>query len=203
MANPVLINYIGPSMNPTLKAGDILETIPYANSRINVGDIVVFHPRKGSSHVVHRVVALGSFEVKTRGDNNIEPDPYVFSPKTIIGKVVSFQRGGKIIPIQGGKRGLISANYLWAKNRVDLNISRMLIPAYHWLSETGIIRRLFAPLFKPSNFLLPTSSGNRNATLFRTLDDWQTPSRKMPMRIKRPFRLLINEAYLPDETIFS
>ena len=203
MANPVHVKYTGPSMNPTLKAGDILETIPYAGSKISVGDIVVFHPREGSPNVVHRVVALASFEVKTRGDNNLEADPYVIPPNRIIGKVVSIQRGGKIIPIPGGKRGLISANYLWAKNRGDLTLSRMLIPAYHWLSETGIIRRLFAPLFKPRIFYFRHPQGIEMQLCLRRWVIGRRLPGKSQWRIKRPFRLLINEAHLPDETTVS
>jgi hypothetical protein len=71
MANPIQINYIGPSMNPTLKAVEILETIPYPGSKISIGDVAVFRLREESPHVVHRVVVLGNFEVKKKPEETI------------------------------------------------------------------------------------------------------------------------------------
>jgi len=199
MANPVHVKYTGPSMNPTLKAGDNLETIPYAGSKISVGDIVVFHPRERSRNVVHRVVALGFFGVKTRGDNNSEADPYVIPPNRIIGKVVAVQRGDINIPIHGGKQGSISANFLWAKNRIDLTISRMLNPAYHWLSRTGILRRLSSPFFKPSILCFKRPAGTEMQLVIGRWVIGRRFAGQNQWRIRRPFRLLVDEALLTDE----
>ena len=80
-------NYSGPSMNPTLKAGDSLRVAPYENTRINVGDVVVFHTPERERHVTHRVISVDSRGVRTRGDNNNKTDSWLLRPDEIIGRI--------------------------------------------------------------------------------------------------------------------
>jgi len=54
---------LGPSMLPTLRAGDALWVVPYDGARIRRGDVVVFCPPPAAGAevghpVVHRVVAV-------------------------------------------------------------------------------------------------------------------------------------------------
>jgi len=86
------LNYIGPSMNPTLKAGDGLIVVAYEDSPIFVGDVVVFrHPEK-KHRIAHRVVTVDSRGLTTRGDGNHRLDPWVLTRTDIIGRVVAAQR---------------------------------------------------------------------------------------------------------------
>jgi signal peptidase I len=194
---PSDMNYTGPSMNPTLKAGDGLSVIPYRNRRIQIGDVVVFpHPER-SYNVVHRVVAVDSRGVRTRGDNSINMDLWILNPVDIIGRVVSAKRENRSVTIQGGALGIIFAPILWTIKKVNLSVSRILHPIYHWLAGSGILIEFnwFLPKIHALSFNRPEGRefqllmGNR--VIGRRLpgkDHWQ---------IARPFRLFVDETSLP------
>ena len=109
---PSDMNYAGPSMNPTLKAGDGINVIPYGNRKFFIGDVVVFPRPEGNDNVVHRVVAVDSQGIRTRGDNNLNMDPWVLLPDDIIGRVVSAKRKNRNVTIHGRIRGSIIASAL-------------------------------------------------------------------------------------------
>ena len=191
------INYTGPSMNPTLKAGDGLFVVPYGDKKIRIGDVVVFRDPEGKYNIVHRVVAVDSRVVTTKGDNNINNDPWVLLPDDIIGHVVSAQRKSRIVTIRGGIWGRISAPAFWTIKQVNLSVSRILHPAYHMLAGSGIFIKFnsFLPKTRVLSFHRPGGTeyhllmGNR--VIGRCLpgkDHWQ---------IARPFRLFVDEASLP------
>ena len=192
MTDPLPVKYTGPSMNPTLKAGDVLMTIPYEDRKIRVGDIVVFQPSEEMRHVVHRVVSYDSCGVKTRGDNNSKADPYVIPPSRIIGKVVALQRGNINITIHGGPRGSIYANILLITKRINVILSKILHPAYHWLSQKGFLRRFLSPLLK-TKVLYFKRHGNVEMQI---LIGRRVVARRLPgdseWRISRPYRLVID-----------
>ncbi len=100
-----ILNYTGPSMNPTLKVGDGMTVVPYGNRRIRVGDVVVFRSPKQDHYVVHRVVSVDSQGIRTIGDNNDRIDPWVLSPDNIMGRVISARRKNRDVTIHGGTRG--------------------------------------------------------------------------------------------------
>ncbi len=191
------INYTGPSMNPTLKAGDGLFVVPYGDRKLRIGDVVVFRDPEGKYNIAHRVVAVDSRGVTTKGDNNINIDPWVLLPDDIIGHVVSAQRKSMIVTIRGGIWGRISAPAFWTIKRANLSVSRILNPAYHWLARSGIFIKFnwFLPKIHVLSFNRPEGRefqllmGNR--VIGRCLpgkDHWQ---------IMRPLRLFVDEASLP------
>jgi molybdopterin converting factor small subunit len=51
---PITMNYIGTSMNPTLKPGDKLEIIPYHGQGIRRGDVIALIPPGGDYKVWHQ-----------------------------------------------------------------------------------------------------------------------------------------------------
>ncbi len=69
----------GPSMQPTLHAGDLVIVRDVDPAEIGVGDVIRF--RKGGLPVIHRVVDLDDSGARpvfiTRGDNNNQDDPPV------------------------------------------------------------------------------------------------------------------------------
>lgn len=79
----------GPSMTPTLVAGDIIITQVVAPETIQIGDIIRF--RQGKADVVHRVIDIqnenGQITFITKGDYNNVTDPPV-SASQFEGKVV-------------------------------------------------------------------------------------------------------------------
>lgn len=80
----------GPSMQPTLEAGDLVIVRDIDPSEIDVGDVIRF--RKGDVPVIHRVVDLDDSGARpvfiTRGDNNDKDDPPVLAAN-VDGEVVA------------------------------------------------------------------------------------------------------------------
>ena len=190
--------YNGPSMNPTLKAGDRLRVVPYANRCIGVGDVVVLRIPDGKRNVTHRVVSVGPRGVKTRGDNNNMTDSWILRPGEIIGRVRSACRGTKSISIHGGRRGRIYASALRSIKRVNLTISRMLHPVYHRLAASGIFRRALPYGTKPRVFCFTRPNGvEMQLCLGRWIIGRRRPGWEQ-WQIRRPFRLFLDEASLPD-----
>ena len=191
------MNYAGPSMSPTLKAGDNLCVIPYGDNKICVGDVVVFPHPEGSYNVVHRVVAVDLQGVRTRGDNSINMDPWILNPDDIFGCVVSAKRENRSVTIHGGALGRIFAPILWTLKKVNLLVSRILHPVYHMLARSGI--------FIKFNWFLPkilVLSFNRiEGREFQLLMGNRVIGRRLPgkdqWQIARPFRLFIDETSLP------
>ena len=191
-------NYNGPSMNPTLKAGDRLRVVPYDNKRIHVGDVVVFQAPEGKRHITHRVVSVDSRGVRTRGDNNNKTDSWVLRPDEITGRVISALRGAKSISIRGGRRGMIYARSLWFIKHANLAISRIFHPAYHRLAASGIFKRALPHGTKPRVFCFTRPNGvEMHLLMGRWIIGRRRPGWEQ-WQMRRPFRLFVDEASLPD-----
>ena len=191
-------NYNGPSMNPTLKAGDQLRVVPYENKMICVGDVVIFHVPEGERQVTHRVISVDSRGVRTRGDNNNNTDSRVLRPDEIAGRVISACRGTKSISIHGGRRGLIYASALWSIKRINLAISRILHPPYRRLSESGIFRRALPHRARPRVLCFTRPNG---VEMHLLMGKWIIGRRRPgweEWQVRPPFRLFVDEASLPD-----
>lgn len=191
------INYTGPSMNPTLKAGDGLLVVPYGDKKIRIGDVVVFRDPEGKYNIVHRVVAVDSRGVTTKGDNNINIDPWVLLPDDIIGHVVSAQRKSRIVTIHGGAWGRIFVPALWTIKQVNLAVSRTLYPVYHWIAGSGIFIKFnwFLPKIHVLSFNRP--EGRELQLLMRDRVIGRRLPGKDQWQIARPFRLFVDETSLP------
>ena len=102
----------------------------YKGIKIRVGDVVVFHPLDREALVVHRVLTIDSDAIKTRGDNNSAPDPWVLEPKDIIGRITRAKRKNRTQKIYGGLPGRLYVSGVGAIKQVDLMVSRILHPAH-------------------------------------------------------------------------
>jgi hypothetical protein len=190
-------HYIGSSMFPTLKTGDILSVAPYKDKDIRVGDVVAFYSAHDGIRIVHRVISSDKNGIKTKGDNKIAIDNCVLQPNDIIGRVVTAQRGKKEIKIPEGFPGRIYALILEAWKRTDMVVSTMLRPAYRWSTRTGIVRKLFSRwictqvlCFKHGDLMeMQLQLGRR--IIGRRL------SGQNQWHIIRPFKIFIDEATLP------
>lgn len=181
----------GYSMFPTLRIGDSLNVIAYGDRKIYPGDVVLF---RGSGHdVVHRVITVNSKGIITQGDNNAGPDKPIL-PENILGHVISVQRGNRTVTIHGGKRGLIIAKVLRIKKALSLKISRMLHPFYHALAGSGLFRIM---KFETQILCFERPEGTEMQLLLgkRVIAKRLPGSREW--KIRRPFRLFIDETSLP------
>jgi len=192
------MNYIGPSMNPTLRPGDRLRVIPYDGRDIRRGDVVVFVPPGGDTKIIHRVVYIDSNGIKTRGDNCNQPDGWVLSPDCILGRVVAAQRSNRWRSIFGGPLGRLFAEAVRVIHAVDSCVSFLLRPAYREFARAGIFIRLLPAQMRPRVISLNRVAGKELQLLLgrRVVGRW-LPG-KTRWHIRRPFRLFVDEETLPE-----
>ena len=192
-----MINYIGTSMFPTLKTGDILRVVSYKDRDIRVGDVVVFNSPFGKVPIVHRVFSVDKKGIRTKGDNKIAIDDCILQPDDIIGQVVSAQRGKKDVKILNGFPGLIYGSILDAGKRMDMVVSTILRPAYRWLTRTGIFRKLLLRWIHTQVLCFKHGDGTEmQLHLGRRMIGRRLPGQNQ-WHILRPFKIFIDEATLP------
>jgi signal peptidase len=192
------INYIGPSMNPTLKTGDRLHITPYDGQTIQRGDVVVFIPPAGDSKIIHRVVVIDSRGIRTRGDNCTDVDPWILNPEQILGRVVRARRRNKRLRVFGGPIGSLFAGVIRAIHSIESRVFEVLRPSDKRLASVSLFKHLLTGSMEPRviSFSRPTGI---ELQLF--IGQWLI-GRWLPGRsrwhIRRPFRLFVDEDSLPE-----
>lgn len=196
----------GVSMRPTLDEPDLLEVRPYGPRRVRRGDVVCFKSPDTGRTVVHRVVSVGrpgtrdgrpTDGIRTRGDNNLNDDPWVLQAGDVIGWVAAAQRGARRRAIASGWQGLVGLGCVRLGRRIRRSAG--LVP--HTLYD-------FAAGLGPFDYLLPRSLRARLARfdarhrVFLKLligghEVGQYDFRLKRWEIQRPFRLFVDPQALP------
>jgi signal peptidase I len=131
----------GASMYPFIRDGDILTVQPVAVNTINVGD-VVFYRSLWKRLVAHRVIRKisrdGKYLLTIRGDSGLNTTEQV-SADHVLGRVVSIQRGRKVMRLDNTFRKLTS---------------RLWITSY---PLSAILLRAVLRIKRAGSFLLDTS----------------------------------------------
>ena len=192
------ITYLGPSMNPTLKAGDRLTVVPYENGKIRAGDVIVFRDPHKRIRVCHRVVRSLGPRVKTMGDNNYGMDPCMLGKDDILGRVVAVKRGNLDLTIHGGLKGAASGLFHRTRKRLDAALSRPLNPIYHTLARSGVCwgLRRFLPETRILRFHKARGVELQLVMGGRVIG--RRPPATRRWEIERPFRLFFNDGSLPS-----
>ena len=193
------VAYTGPSMNPTLREPDLLEVRPYGTARVRPGDVAVFRVAETGRTVVHRVVSVGRPEdgIRTKGDNNTEDDPWFLQAGDIIGRVKAAQRGARRRVVHGGWTGLTVLRC--ARLRRGIRSCAGLLPhtLYRLVAGLGPFGRLLPASLRPRLARFDA----RYRVFLKLLVGRQTvgyyDDRFGKWRIRRPFRLLVDEQSLP------
>jgi hypothetical protein len=195
---PMTMNYIGHSMNPTLKSGDRLQIMPYDRKRIRRGDVVVFIPPGGDTKIIHRVISANSCGIRTRGDNSSHLDPWVLRPDHIFARVVCAKRKNRQRRVFGGPLGKVLALTFRVIHAVDSYVSFLLRPAYDELAKGDIFSRLLPARMRPRVVSFDRAAGKELQLLMgrRVIGRW-LPGRSR-WHICRPFRLFVDEESLPE-----
>jgi len=195
-----IMNYKGPSMNPTLKPGDQLWITPYKGQKVQLGDVIVFISPGDGSRVAHRVVSSNPFGIRTQGDNNNRVDPWLLSHDEILGRVFSLKRRRRR-RVFGGPIGQLLGGAIRAIKAIDVSICSWLRPAYDRLAMAGVFRRwLPTKTMKIRVISFDRAEGLELQLLLgrRVIGRW-LPG-KSGWHIMRPFRLFIDEESLPENT---
>ena len=136
-------------MTGTFRLGDCLVIEPLSVADICPGDVVAFRrPENGGGvdTVTHRVVAVTSGGLVTRGDNNRCVDAVLVTAENLLGRVTHVERdGGVVRRVQGGRLGLLRARVLWAGRSALGARGGVGGGPYRWLRERGLLRRLWQP----------------------------------------------------------
>ena len=187
----------GSSMNPTLCELDLLEVLSYAERTPRVGDVALFVAPDEEQLVVHRIVRLTHEGPRTRGDNNTIDDPYTLTPPDLIGQVVAAWRGRHRRPIRGGRAGLAHARWVHRRRAAERVLGRLLRPLYRRLAASGLLPLLVPRRLQPRvvRFLVDGEQRLRLLAGCRVVGHYD--ARREAWRIRRPYRLLVDESALP------
>jgi signal peptidase I len=194
---PILVAYVGPSMNPTLREPEILEIMPYGNHLLRVGDVVFFRSPGRHQAVVHRIVRLTSEGVVTRGDNNPRDDDYVLQPQDIHGRVVAAWQGRKNRAVAGGRRGRLIVRWLPWKRLLDRNLSYLLHSFYQALCPWRFLTTLLPAGLRPRIVVFQNKEIGRPCILLGGRIIGRYDDRRQQWQIYRPFRLIVDVHRLP------
>ncbi len=197
-ANRQWMFYAGPSMNPTLRASDVLHIVPYEGRKIRLGDVIVFTSPDGERAVVHRVVSRDAQGVRTRGDNTPHVDASILQPSHIIGRVVLAQRGTKTRRVYGGIGGRTIGHVMNLRGIIDRKLSAVpkIAP-----QSPKLLRAVGAWFFSRMRTRIVQFSSREGSELQMLLGDHliaRLPAGKERWVIRRRFRFFIDEAALPD-----
>ena len=209
--------YTGQSMNPTLREPDFLEVRPYGTGRARPGDVVCFKSPDTGAMVVHRVVSVGprssvsgrrldgsrgtgdgaQEDIRTRGDNDGQDDPWVLRPEDVVGRVTAVQRGARRRAVPGGWRSLVVLRCA----RLGRGIRRRTDLLPHTLFRLAIGLGPFDRLLPRSRRPRVVRFDTRCRVFLKLLSGSRTvgqyDDRREEWYIQRPFRLFVNEQTLP------
>jgi signal peptidase I len=193
---PIL--HTGMSMMPLLKPGDWLLLGPYGEHKVVRGDVVVFPPRDRRRHIAHRVVSVGPEGIRTRGDRALEDDPWIVSPKEILGRVSSSWGKTGFRNIHGGWRGFLQAKAAGHLYSISLGRPSILSVIYHRTASWGPLRRFFPLDAKTRVIRFERSRGSQWQLLLGKHVIGLRPSEDASWMIRRPFLLFLDPKRLPE-----
>jgi len=187
----------GESMSPLFRPGDRILFEPCRMKDLSRGDVIIFNAPGQEERVVHRVISTSRAGIRTKGDANLSLDSWELRQENLIGRAVSVERGGRTIPVAGGLAGHLAARVLGLLRKLDHRSSWVLHPVYHFLSRSGIARRLVPVSMAPRIITLTRQDGTERQLLLGK----KVIGRRLPgetaWRIRRPFRLFVDERTLP------
>jgi signal peptidase len=187
----------GESMRPLFRPGDRICFEPCRIEDLRRGDVIIFNAPGQEERVVHRVITTGPACIRTKGDANLSRDLWEIKQEDIIGRAVSVERGDRVTHVAGGTKGYLAARVLGILRKLDHRTSWVLHPLYHCLSRSGIARRLVPVSMAPRIINLKRQDGTEKQLLMGK----KVIGRRLPgepgWRIRRPFRLFVDERTLP------
>jgi hypothetical protein len=190
------IVYTGVSMNPTLREPDLLQVEPYGNEPVRTGDVVCFKSPGGNTNIVHRVISIDPACIRTRGDNNSQPDPWFLEAEYLMGRVVAAQRGQRRRLIRGGRTGRIIAWSVRLRRAVWRVFAGVVSGVYQGLARSGPFDFLLPGGLRPRLFCFKGREAATLKLMAGRLEIGRYDRERLEWQIRRPFRLFLNEQSL-------
>jgi hypothetical protein len=190
-------------MNPTLKTGDLLHLAPYGKQAIRRGDVIVFRHTARANAVTHRVVTIFGDVLETRGDNNDGIDPWMVSRDSVLGRVTSITRSGRLRTVRGGLLGRIRGSIVGLQRLTRQKLVGLLKPTYRRVAAWGVFRWTARRMeTRIVSFRRPGMPPELHLHLAGRVIGRLLPG-EQHWRITPPFRLLIDADSLPSNEIES
>jgi signal peptidase I len=187
----------GGSMCPLLRPGDRILFAPCRVEELKRGDVIIFLPPGKQERVVHRVVSKGPEGIRTRGDANPCRDTGHLRQDDIVGRAVSREREGRVMPVAGGRAGWLIVSCIRAARKADHLASHVLNPCYRSLACSGLFRALLPPVLRP-RVIEFERDGQREMQLVlgrRVVGRREAGAEQWIIR--RPYRIFVDEQSLP------
>jgi signal peptidase I len=80
---------IDSSMKPTIKDGATVSYADFPFEQLQVGDIILYRVPGRDALIVARIVEVTQEGLRTKGDSNVAPHPYLVTAKDYIGKIIN------------------------------------------------------------------------------------------------------------------
>lgn len=144
--------YRGGSMHGTFQPGDLLFVQPVSLAEARPGDVIAFRQAQadgGTVHLVHRAQARVEAGLITRGDCSAIADATPVGAAELLGRVVAFQRQGRLRRVWGGPVGRLWVSWL----RLRRLVLRLAYFPYGLLRASGLVRRLWRPRLEQVHLL--------------------------------------------------
>ena len=187
----------GESMRPLLRPGDRIRFVPCRVEEVRRGDVIIFIPPGQEERVVHRVVSTGPGGILTKGDANPCRDTGNLRQEDIVGRAVSVERGGRVIPVAGGIAGRLLAALIRAFRKSDHLASHVLNPCYRGLARSGLFRALLPPALRPRVITFERDGAREMQLVLGRRIIGRRPAGAGVWTIRRPFRIFVDEHSLP------
>ena len=189
--------HIGPSMNPTLTAQDLLEIKPFNNERPQVGDVIFFQSPEHDHFVVHRIVSIGANGIQTRGDNNCYIDPELLKQDDLLGRVIAAHRGISLRKIANGYIGRVTGGICHLRRLARIQAVRFLGPVYRSFCTGGFLHWLIPFRLQPQIASFKKGRNVSHKLLLGKKVIGAFDEALFRWEIRHPYRLFIDETSLP------
>ncbi len=190
-------NIAGPSMQPTLKAGDLLIVEPYRGQRPRLGDVVVFSTGPERRLITHRLLSRKGDTWRARGDNNSLVDPWRLTEVDIVGRVTSVRRGAAMRSPASGGWGRLYGGLVRTFNAPRRVLFRVVRPLYRGIARWGLFRGVLPDLDSLKIMSVARPEGTELRLIWRKTVIGKLPPGHNRWLFRPPFRLLIDEHRLP------
>jgi hypothetical protein len=187
----------GESMRPLFRPGDRIVFVPCRAEELRRGDVIIFTPPGHRERVVHRVVSTGFGGIRTRGDANPGRDTGAVRQEHIVGRAVSVERNGRLIPVRGGLAGHLSVACIRTLRRGDHLASYVLCPCYRALARCGLFRVLLPPALRPRVVTFERDGAREMQLVLGRCIIGKRTAGAGAWAIRRPFRIFVDEQALP------
>ncbi|MDX1776134.1 MAG: S26 family signal peptidase [Desulfobulbales bacterium] len=189
--------HVGTSMNPTLSKQDILEIKPYGTEDPKVGDVVLLKPPQQDNYIVHRIIGKCGVHFQTKGDGNGSIDSWTLKKDNIYGRIIAAHRGTGQRKITHGLRGSMTWRYCHLRRLALHVIIFFLRPVYRSFCPGGLWGRLNPVRLSPRGVTFQSGTHVSHKLLLGRKVIGFYDDNHLRWRIKRPYRILVDESSLP------